>query len=54
MDLLGHSSIAVTMNIYSHVLQEMRKETARQTDEVFNRLAVNMAVKSNEEQIHRA
>jgi integrase len=51
MDLLGHSSISLTMNTYGHVLQEMRRETARQTDEVFKRLAVSLAVKPTEERI---
>ncbi len=51
MDLLGHSSISLTMNTYGHVLQEMRRETARQTDEVFNRLAVSLAVKPVTERI---
>lgn len=45
MELLGHSSISLTMNTYGHVVKEMRKETARQTDAVFNRLAVKLAVK---------
>jgi integrase len=52
MDLLGHSSISLTMNTYGHVLQEMRRETAKQTDEVFNRLAANSAAKSRLETIH--
>jgi hypothetical protein len=35
MELLGHSSITLTMNTYGHVLEEMQRETARQTDAVF-------------------
>jgi integrase len=35
MELLGHSSITTTMNTYGHVLEEMKRETARQTDAVF-------------------
>jgi integrase len=35
MELLGHASITTTMNTYGHVLDEMKKETARQTDAVF-------------------
>jgi integrase len=45
MELLGHSSISLTMNTYGHVLEEMKCETARQTDAVFDRLAVKLAVK---------
>lgn len=43
MELLGHSSISLTMDTYGHVLDEMKRETARQTDEVFSRLAVKPA-----------
>jgi hypothetical protein len=32
---LGHSSISLTMNTYGHVLEEMQRDTARQTDAVF-------------------
>ena len=52
MELLGHSSISLTMNTYGHVVKEMRKETARQTDAVFNRLAVKLAVKPETEIIN--
>jgi integrase len=45
MELLGHSSITLTMNTYGHVLEEMQRETARQTDAVLNPLAVRLAVK---------
>ncbi len=33
---LGHSTIGITMDIYSHVLQETDKQTAVQFDEVLN------------------
>jgi integrase len=45
MELLGHSSITVTMNTYAHVLKEMQRETARQTDAILNPLAAKLAVK---------
>jgi integrase len=32
MDLLGHSQIAITMNLYSHVVPALRKEAAEQMD----------------------
>jgi integrase len=35
MELLGHSSISLTMNTYGHILEEMKKETARQADAIF-------------------
>ena len=46
MELLGHSSISLTMNTYGHILEEMKSETARQTDALFDSLAVRLAVKS--------
>lgn len=36
MELLGHSSISLTMNTYGHILQEMKHETARQMDALFD------------------
>lgn len=34
MELLGHSQIAITMNIYSHVVPALRKEAANQMDAI--------------------
>ncbi len=52
MELLGHSSISVTMNLYGHVLEDMKRETARQIDEIYKRVAVNLAVKPAAEQVN--
>lgn len=35
-ELLGHSSIVMTMNIYSHVMPSMRKEVAGIMDTIFS------------------
>lgn len=43
MDLLGHSQIAVTMNTYSHVVPELRKEAAAQMDAILKPVATVMA-----------
>ena len=51
MELLGHSSITLTTNTYGHVLEEMQRETARQTDAVLNPLAVKLAVKPVAERV---
>jgi integrase len=32
MDILGHSQISVTMNIYGHVMPAMQQEAAGQID----------------------
>lgn len=34
MDLLGHSQISTTMDIYAHVMPDLRKEAANKMDEV--------------------
>lgn len=34
-EILGHSSIAVTLDIYSHVLPTMQEETAKRLDDMF-------------------
>lgn len=34
MDLLGHSQIALTMNTYSHVIPDLRREAADQMDSI--------------------
>lgn len=34
MEILGHSQMALTANIYSHVLPEMQREAANQMAEL--------------------
>ena len=34
MDILGHSQIAITMNLYAHVIPAMQKEVAARMDEI--------------------
>ena len=36
MDILGHSQIAVTMNLYAHVIPAMQKEVAAQMDAILS------------------
>jgi integrase len=36
MDVLGHSQIALTMNTYSHVIPELRREAADRMDDLLN------------------
>ena len=43
MDLLGHSSIALTMNTYSHVIPAMQREAANQMDSIFDPVASSVA-----------
>ena len=44
-ELFGHSSISLTMNTYSHVLESMKRETANQMEAILNPVAVNVTVK---------
>ena len=46
MELLGHSQIAVTMNTYSHVVPELRKETADRMDAILKHVAGVIATAS--------
>jgi integrase len=52
MELLGHSSISLTMDTYGHVLEEMKYETVRKTDAIFTPAAVKLAVKPPVESIN--
>ncbi len=36
MDVLGHSQIGLTMNTYSHVIPDLRREAARRMDDLFH------------------
>ena len=47
MELLGHSTITLTMNTYGHIIESMKRETAKQMDTILNPtpVAVNLAVK---------
>ncbi len=42
MDLFGHSTIALTMNTYGHVLDSMKREAANQMDAVLKPVAVKL------------
>ncbi len=34
-ELLGHSSVAVTVDIYAHVLPEMQQEAVKKMDDLY-------------------
>ena len=34
MEMLGHSTIALTMNVYSHVIPELQREAAEKMEAV--------------------
>ena len=44
--LLGHASTRTTEEVYSHVLPDMERQAAAKMDEILNRVAVTVAVKS--------
>jgi integrase len=35
-EILGHSAIGITMDLYSHVMPRMREEAANKLDRLFN------------------
>lgn len=37
MEILGHSQIALTMNLYAHVFQDVKRESARKMDAILGR-----------------
>ena len=43
MEMLGHSTISVTMNTYSHVIPPLRNEVANQMDKVLGPVATLLA-----------
>jgi integrase len=43
-DLLGHSSVAFTLQVYGHLLEETKREAALKMDEALNPVAVMKAV----------
>ena len=51
MDLLGHSSISVTLDTYSHVIPEMQREAADQMDAIFTRVASKLASTSHQQAV---
>jgi hypothetical protein len=36
MEILGHSQIAITMNLYAHVIPAMQREVAAQIDAILS------------------
>jgi integrase len=44
-ELLGHSSVAFTMQVYGHIMEETKRETADKMDEALNPVATTVATK---------
>nr|EIF89524.1 integrase [Streptomyces tsukubensis NRRL18488] len=40
MEILGHSQIAVTMNVYTHVVQDTQREAVSHMDRLLRRRPV--------------
>jgi integrase len=49
MELLGHSTITLTMNTYAHVLRQLKCEAANTMVSLLGPVAVNLAVKEERE-----
>ncbi len=45
MEILGHSQISLTANLYTHIAEAVQAEALNKMDAVLKPLAVNLAVK---------
>jgi hypothetical protein len=53
MEILGHSQISITMNLYSHVMPAMQQEVANQLDEIPSpQVAARVAAQTNPKPIN--
>jgi integrase len=48
-ELLGHSSVAFTLQVYGHLMEETKRETATRMDDALNPVATSLATKSTGE-----
>jgi integrase len=53
-ELLGHSSILLTLGTYSHVLPSMHDEVATHMDELFNQSGAGHGISQSSEREHRS
>jgi integrase len=47
-ELLGHSSVAFTLQVYGHLLEETKRETAEKMDSALSPVATTVATKRGE------
>jgi integrase len=52
MEILGHSQISLTMNLYSHVIPAMNTEVAREMDALLKPVATSVATQPNSERVN--
>ncbi len=52
METLGHSQISLTMDTYSHVFPELKREVANQMEAMLSPVAVSLAVKLKNQQLN--
>ena len=46
-ELLGHSSVAFTLQVYGHLLEETKRETADKMDSALSPVATTVATKTD-------
>ncbi len=51
MEMLGHSTIALTMNTYSHVIPALQREAANTIDDILNPVATSLATTKPQEKV---
>jgi integrase len=51
-ELLGHSSVGFTLQVYGHLLEETKRETADRMDAALSPVATNVATKTGFQQVN--
>ena len=51
-ELLGHSSVAFTLQVYGHLLEETKRETAIKMDAALGPVATSVATKTDSPKVH--
>ncbi|MGH9342484.1 MAG: tyrosine-type recombinase/integrase [Terriglobia bacterium] len=52
MELLGHSTITLTMNTYSHVIPSLQREAASQIDAILTPVATGAATNGHAKRVN--
>jgi integrase len=51
-ELLGHGSVAFTLQVYGHIFEEAKQETADKMDEILKPVAASVAARPGPRLVH--
>ncbi len=51
-DLLGHSAVSFTLQVYGHLMEETKREVAAQMDAVLNPVATSVATQAAQQPVN--